>query len=53
MLEIAHRPKVAYYDASYIATAAELGAELIADDSMLRKIVEEGGESFEKSLRKR
>ncbi|MEM1610514.1 MAG: type II toxin-antitoxin system VapC family toxin [Sulfolobales archaeon] len=41
MLEIAHRLRITYYDASYIVTAYKLSAELVTDDSRLRKKIEE------------
>ena len=50
VLEIAHKLKVTYYDASYIVTAAELDAELVTDDSRLRKRIEEGREILRKII---
>mgnify|MGYP001626209910 CR=1 FL=1 len=52
-LSIAHELKITYYDASYIITAHELGAELVTDDNKLRKKIEENSEVLQEILGRR
>ena len=50
VLEIAHRLKITYYDASYVVSAHELEAELVTDDDVLRRRIEESREVLRKIL---
>ncbi|MCE4599624.1 MAG: type II toxin-antitoxin system VapC family toxin [Desulfurococcales archaeon] len=49
-LELAHKLKITYYDASYITASHELNAELITDDEKLKRRVEKEKNTLLKTL---